>query len=90
MAVNSPGIRLWDDNPSSLDFLGFDAVVDPIIAAVREHHIHPLTLSVQSPWVGANQRYSSSLKPHSKAIGRALSCPPTRGRTTIRTTSKEP
>lgn len=52
MAATSPKIRLWDDNPSSLDFLGFDAVVDPIVAAVREHHIHPLTLSVQSPWGG--------------------------------------
>lgn len=52
MAVTSPRIRLWDDNPSSLDFLGFDAVVDPIVSAVREHHIHPLTLSVQSPWGG--------------------------------------
>ncbi len=52
MVATSPRIRLWDDNPSSLDFLGFDAVVDPIVAAVREHHIHPLTLSVQSPWGG--------------------------------------
>lgn len=45
-------IRLWDDNPSTLDLLGFDAVVEPIVAAVREHNIHPLTLSVQSPWGG--------------------------------------
>ncbi len=52
MAASSPQIRLWDDNPSSLDLLGFDAVVDPIVAAVREHKIHPLTLSVQSPWGG--------------------------------------
>lgn len=52
MVATSPKIRLWDDNPSSLDFLGFDAVVDPIVAAVREHHIHPLTMSVQSPWGG--------------------------------------
>lgn len=52
MTATSPKIRLWDDNPTSLDFLGFDAVVDPIAAAVREHHIHPLTLSVQSPWGG--------------------------------------
>jgi len=52
MAVSRPQIRLWDDNPSSLDLLGFDAVVEPIVAAVREHKIHPLTLSVQSPWGG--------------------------------------
>lgn len=48
----TPQIRLWDDNPSSLDLLGFDAVVDPIVAAVREQKVHPLTLSVQSPWGG--------------------------------------
>lgn len=52
MAISPPKIRLWDDNPSTLDLLGFDAVVDPIVAAVREHKIHPLTLSVQSPWGG--------------------------------------
>lgn len=52
MAASLPQIRLWDDNPSSMDLLGFDAVVNPIVAAVREHKIHPLTLSVQSPWGG--------------------------------------
>lgn len=52
MVTTPPQIRLWDDNPSTLDFLGFDAVVEPIVAAVREHNIHPLTLSVQSPWGG--------------------------------------
>lgn len=52
MAAPPPQIRLWDDNPTSLDLLGFDAVVDPIVAAAREHNIHPLTLSVQSPWGG--------------------------------------
>ena len=37
MAATLPQIRLWDDNPSTLDLLGFDAVVEPIVAAVREH-----------------------------------------------------
>lgn len=52
MSAAPPQIRLWDDNPSTLDLLGFDAVVEPIVAAVRERNIHPLTLSVQSPWGG--------------------------------------
>ena len=30
---SGPKIRLWDDNPSTLDLLGFDAVVEPIVAA---------------------------------------------------------
>lgn len=49
---SGPKIRLWDDNPSTLDLLGFDAVVEPIVAAVRAQSVHPLTLSVQSPWGG--------------------------------------
>lgn len=52
MPATRPQIRLWDDNPSTVDLLGFDAVVEPIAAAVRERDIHPLTLSVQSPWGG--------------------------------------
>ena len=52
MVATHSQIQLWDDNPSTLDLLGFDAVVEPIVAAVREHNIHPLTLSVQSPWGG--------------------------------------
>lgn len=52
MAATPPPIRLWDDNPSTVDLLGFDAVVEPIVAAVRERNVHPLTLSVQSPWGG--------------------------------------
>lgn len=47
-----PRIRVWYDNPRGPDFLGFDAVVDPIVAAAQEHQIHPFTLSVQSPWGG--------------------------------------
>jgi hypothetical protein len=50
--TSTTGIRLWDDNPSTIDLLGFDAVVDPIIAAVRQGDVHPLTVSVQSPWGG--------------------------------------
>ena len=49
MVATPSQIRLWDDNPSTLDLLGFDAVVEPIVAAVREHNVHPLTLSVQKP-----------------------------------------
>lgn len=53
MAATPPQIRLWDDNPSTLDLLGFDAV-NPDRSPLRSHerNIHPLTLSVQSPWGG--------------------------------------
>lgn len=31
MAATPPQIRFWDDEPSMLDLLGGDAVVDPIL-----------------------------------------------------------
>ena len=45
-------LRLWDDNPSLVDFLGFDAVVAPIIAAIGTPDIDPLAIGVHSPWGG--------------------------------------
>jgi KAP family P-loop domain len=48
-----PGvIRLWDDNPSKIDLLGFDAVVRPILDAISTPDLDPLTIGVQSPWGG--------------------------------------
>jgi len=45
-------LQLWDDNPSLVDFLGFDAVVAPIIAAIGTPDIDPLAIGVHSPWGG--------------------------------------
>lgn len=50
--TQDPALRLWDDNPSFVDLLGFDAVVDPIIAAVGAPNIDPLAIGVHSPWGG--------------------------------------
>ena len=47
-----PALRLWDDNPSLVDLLGFDAVVDPIVAAVGAPNIDHLAIGVHSPWGG--------------------------------------
>lgn len=47
-----PGLRLWDDNPSLIDLLGFDAVVNPILEAIETPHLDPVTIGVQSPWGG--------------------------------------
>ena len=49
---SASGIRLWDDNPSLVDLLGFDAVVGPILEAVSTPHLDPVTIGVQSPWGG--------------------------------------
>jgi hypothetical protein len=49
---DKPGLRLWDDNPSLIDLLGFDAVVNPILEAIETPHLDPVTIGVQSPWGG--------------------------------------
>jgi hypothetical protein len=52
-ANDSPDvIQLWDDNPSAIDLLGFDAVVRPILDAIATPDLDPLTIGVQSPWGG--------------------------------------
>lgn len=50
--VQEPVLRLWNDNPSMVDLLGFDAVVEPIVAAVEAPNIDPLAIGVHSPWGG--------------------------------------
>ncbi|GEC74676.1 P-loop NTPase fold protein [Microbacterium maritypicum] len=50
--TDSATLRLWDDNPSLDDFLGFDAVVDPIVKAIGTANVDPLAIGVHSPWGG--------------------------------------
>lgn len=45
-------LDLWDDNPSAVDLLGFDAVVSPALAAVELPHLDPLTIGIHAPWGG--------------------------------------
>lgn len=49
---NQSVLQLWDDNPSLVDLLGFEAVVEPIVAAVGAPNIDPLAIGVHSPWGG--------------------------------------
>lgn len=50
--IEQPGLRFWDDNPSFIDLLGFEAVVHPILEAIAAPHLDPVTIGVQSPWGG--------------------------------------
>ena len=52
MSQQDPVLRLWDDNPSSVDLLGFDLVVQPIVAAIGTPNVDPLAIGVHSPWGG--------------------------------------
>ncbi len=39
-------LKLWDDNPSVTDLLGFDAVVEPIVEAIGTADVDPLAIGV--------------------------------------------
>ena len=43
---------LWDDNPADFDLLGFDAVVAPVLAALRQPGLDPITIGIHAPWGG--------------------------------------
>lgn len=43
---------LWDDNPSEVDLLGFDAVVAPVVDAIVLEDLDPLTIGVHAKWGG--------------------------------------
>lgn len=43
-------LALFDDNPAALDLLGFDAVVVPVLAALRQPDLDPITVGVHAPW----------------------------------------
>ena len=43
-------VLLWDDNPSDVDLLGFDAVVAPVLAALNAPNLDPLTVGLHGPW----------------------------------------
>ena len=43
---------LWDDNPSVIDLLGFDAVVAPVVDAIASEDLDPLTIGLHARWGG--------------------------------------
>lgn len=55
----SENLRLWDDNPTEDDMLGFGPVVESVIAAVSSSDLDPVTVALQSSWGGGK---SSALK----------------------------
>jgi hypothetical protein len=55
-------VGLWDDNPAEYDLLGFDAVVAPILAALREPDLDPITIGVHGPWGGGKSTLLKILK----------------------------
>jgi hypothetical protein len=50
--AHTAAAALWDDNPAVEDLLGFDAVVAPILTALRDPNLDPITIGVHAPWGG--------------------------------------
>lgn len=57
--AETTNLRLWDDNPTEDDMLGFGPVVESVIAAVSSADLDPVTVALQSSWGGGK---SSALK----------------------------
>jgi hypothetical protein len=47
-----PDIALWDDNPSGIDLLGFNAIVAPVLQAIGAPQLDPVTIGIHGPWGG--------------------------------------
>jgi hypothetical protein len=65
-------LQLWDDNPSLVDFLGFDAVVKPIVDAIGTPDVDPLAVGVHSPWGGGKSTVLNLIEADLKARGRCV------------------
>lgn len=48
--VGMTDFLLWDDNPSEVDLLGFDAVVAPVVKAIATDSLDPVTIGIHGPW----------------------------------------
>lgn len=47
-----PQVPLFDDNPTTLDLLGFGGVVDAVVRVLEAGGLDPVTIGVQSGWGG--------------------------------------
>lgn len=47
-----PSPPLRDDNPSSVDLIGIDDLVDAVVATVTHSNLDPVTVGVNAPWGG--------------------------------------
>ncbi|MFD8111046.1 MULTISPECIES: KAP family P-loop NTPase fold protein [Streptomyces griseus group] len=45
-------LQLWDDNPTTVDLLGFTTIVDTVVAALQSPSLDPVTIGVNAPWGG--------------------------------------
>jgi len=49
-SLHPAGLRVIDDNPATFDLLGFDAVMAPVVEAISQDSIRPLTVGIRGGW----------------------------------------
>jgi hypothetical protein len=49
---HQPQVPLFDDNPTTLDLLGFGGVVDAVVRVLDAGGLDPVTIGIQSGWGG--------------------------------------
>ncbi len=47
---NSSPLRLWSDNPTSVDLLGFGDIAAPILEAIRRERLDPVAVGIFGDW----------------------------------------
>ncbi|MDQ1033451.1 hypothetical protein QF035_011033 [Streptomyces umbrinus] len=45
-------MRLWDDNPTGVDLLGFASIVDTVVTTLDLPYLDPVTIGIAAPWGG--------------------------------------
>jgi len=48
--VSPPPLRLWADNPTALDLLGFADIAEPVLEAVARERLDPVAVGVFGDW----------------------------------------
>lgn len=67
-----PQLPLFDDNPTSLDLLGFGGVVDAVVRVLNAGGLDPVTIGVQSGWGGGKSTLLRLVEDRLKDAGNLL------------------
>lgn len=60
--VGTESIRLWNDNPTGSDLLGFSGLIDTVVQALLAPELDPVTVAIQSPWGGGKSSALSMIE----------------------------
>lgn len=69
---DQPQLPLFDDNPTSLDLLGFGGVVDAVVRVLNSGGLDPVTIGVQSGWGGGKSTLLRLIEDRLKDEGHLL------------------